>query len=204
MRVRFEIWKRADSKIPPHKNILNWSSSGRNAMPLKVGAAWLSYNFIKNHLDENTCSRARVNQVLMITSRRVAWKFLVVLTLIKTSSREVWGFVVVVVEVIVVIDNAPSKMMESSLISLPSIIGPASVFPSSSKTDLRDLSGHRPTKVFIQRGSSCSTETRTAAVELFEEAASVRSMAKVENENKMARKRACKILLSVKRIFETW
>ena len=42
-----------------------------------------------------------------------------------------------------------------------------------------------------------------AVVELFEVAAQVRSIANVEKENKTAKKKACRILLSVRRIFES-
>ena len=80
-----------------------------------------------------------MNQVLMMTSRREAWKFLVVLTLMNISSSVVYGFVFVVV----VIDKAPSKAVDISTISLSFINGPASVFPSLSTTDLKNLSGHK-------------------------------------------------------------
>ena len=83
------------------------------------------------------------------------------------SSSVVWGFVFVVV----VIDKAPSKAVDISTISLSFINDPASVFSSSSTTDLKNLPGHK---------------------------------LRVENENKTAKKRAWRILLSVRRIFETW
>lgn len=128
-----------------------------------------------------------------MTSSLVAWKFLVVLTLMKMSSSVVWTLAVAVVGgwVVTGIGEASSGCSWMPL--------PRSSVMLSSATDLKDLSGQKPTNVLIHGWLSVCSDKTTG--ELL---AKVRMTARVENENSTTIKKADRILLRVSRIFDTW
>lgn len=135
-----------------------------------------------------TCSLARVNHVFKMTSRRVAWKFFVVFTLMNMSSRAMSGFNVVLVVGWVVTD------MGSNKISLSSSLNETGSSASSER------SGQKLTKFWIH----CCDLTSSALGDDEGVEAIVLNTARVENEISTTTSKAWMIRLNVRRILDTW